>query len=68
MLVLSRKPGERIVVGDGIEVQVLAVRAGRVRIGITCPKNVRVLRSELVEQPSRDWPTVSAAKPQKVVA
>ncbi len=49
MLVLTRKLGERIMIGEGIELKVLAVNGGRVRIGITCPDDVRVLRSELIE-------------------
>jgi carbon storage regulator CsrA len=47
MLVLSRKLGERITIGDDIEVKVLAVQGGRVRLGITCPTDVRILRAEL---------------------
>ena len=47
MLVLSRKVGERIVVADAIVVTVLQVEAGKVRIGIEAPPDVRVLRQEL---------------------
>lgn len=48
MLVLTRKCGEEIVIGDGIQIKVLATSGGRVRIGITAPRNVAVHRSELV--------------------
>jgi carbon storage regulator len=48
MLVLSRKREERILIGDDIEVKVIAVLGNRVRLGITCPADVRILRSELV--------------------
>ncbi len=48
MLVLSRKPNERILIGDDIEVKVLAIQGNRVRLGINCPSTVRILRSELV--------------------
>ena len=50
MLVLSRKPGERILIGQDIEVTVLEVSGKLVRIGITAPSNVTILRSEVKEQ------------------
>lgn len=51
MLVLSRKVGERIVIGDSIEVVVLGVeRSGQVRLGIEAPRQVRILRRELIDE------------------
>jgi len=47
MLVLSRKVGERILLGDDIVVTVLAMQGNRVRIGIEAPDAVRIRRSEL---------------------
>ena len=47
MLVLSRKHGEAIVVGDGITVTVLAVEGGRVKLGIVAPPEVPVHREEI---------------------
>jgi carbon storage regulator len=47
MLVLSRKRGEEIVIGNGTTVTVLAVEGGRVKIGITAPAEVPVRRKEL---------------------
>jgi carbon storage regulator len=47
MLVLSRKEGELVHVGDGITVRVLKVRGGRVWIGIEAPPDVPILRGEL---------------------
>ncbi len=46
MLVLRRKVGERIMIGDSIEVTVLRVRGGKVRLGFTAPQSVRVNRQE----------------------
>ena len=40
MLVLTRKPGQSIMIGDGIEVQVLSVAGEKVRLGITAPRDV----------------------------
>ena len=50
MLVLTRRVGETIMVGDDIEIEVLEVRPGIVRLGVRAPKSVRVLRSELVAE------------------
>jgi carbon storage regulator len=47
MLVLSRKIGERIVIGDNVVVQVLAVRRGQIRLGISAPSSVSIRREEL---------------------
>jgi carbon storage regulator len=47
MLVLSRKPGESIQVGEGIKVQVLRVQGNRVWIGVEADPDVQILRGEL---------------------
>ena len=47
MLILQRKAGESLFIGDEIEVSVLSVEAGRVRLAIDAPKSVSILRSEL---------------------
>jgi carbon storage regulator len=46
MLVLSRKTGERIYIEPGIEIAVVEVRGGRVRIGIEAPDDIRIRRVE----------------------
>lgn len=51
MLVLTRETGQSLAIGDTIEVAVLSVRGDQVRIGIRAPKEVLVLREELVEAP-----------------
>ena len=48
MLVLSRKPGEKIVIGGNIVLEVLESCGNRVRIGISAPREVSVVRSELI--------------------
>jgi carbon storage regulator len=48
MLIVRRKIGERIVIDGQIEVIVLCVRGGRVRLGVAAPRNVRVLREEVL--------------------
>lgn len=47
MLVISRKPGEKLFIGDEIVVTVLEVKGNRVRLGIDAPADVPLLRSEL---------------------
>ncbi len=47
MLILSRKVGEKIVIGDGITVVVNRVAGDRVTLGLEAPADVRILRGEL---------------------
>lgn len=47
MLVLTRKAGERILIGESICLTVLEVRENRIRLGVTAPADVRVFRDEL---------------------
>ncbi len=47
MLILSRKVGEKIVIGDGITVVVSRVSGDRVTLGLEAPPEVRILRGEL---------------------
>lgn len=50
MLVLSRKPGERILIGNDIEIVVVEADVHRVRLGIKAPPEVRIDRSEVAER------------------
>ena len=50
MLVLARKLGESIHIGNGIVVTVVEVRRGRVRLGVAAPRAVRVQRQESIEK------------------
>lgn len=50
MLVLSRKTGERIAIGDAVVVTVLRLSGGRVRLGITAPADISVLRTEVASE------------------
>jgi carbon storage regulator len=50
MLVLTRKPSQSIMIGDGIEVQVLSVGGEKVRLGITAPRDVSIFRNEVYDR------------------
>ena len=50
MLVLNRKKGESIIIGDGIEIQVVEIQGDSIKIGIEAPKEVRIFRKELYEE------------------
>jgi len=52
MLVLTRRQGERIHIGDGIVIKVIKSGKKAVKIGIEAPKDVRVMRAELIEPPT----------------
>ena len=51
MLVLTRKEGERIRIGDGITLTVVSIRGNKVRLGFTAPESVIIQREELREEP-----------------
>lgn len=48
MLVLTRKPGEKILIGDDIVITVLDARGDSIRIGVDAPRGVRIQRDEVV--------------------
>jgi carbon storage regulator len=50
MLVLTRKPGQSIMIGEGVEVQVLSVAGEKVRLGITAPRDVSIFRNEVYDR------------------
>jgi carbon storage regulator len=47
MLVLSRKRGEKLLIGNGTTVTLVEVKGNRVRVGIEAPDQVRILRAEV---------------------
>ena len=55
MLVLSRKQGETIRIGDNIEVTILATAGNRVRIGIAAPRDMSIVRKELMQRDVRPY-------------
>ena len=54
MLVLTRKPNQSIMIGDEIEISVLAIMGEKVRIGIEAPRSIPVFRKEVYLEIQRD--------------
>ncbi len=54
MLILTRRTGETLRIGDDVEVTVMAVNGSQVRIGIKAPRNVSVDREEIAERKHRE--------------
>jgi carbon storage regulator len=54
MLILTRRVGETVMIGDDITVTVLGVKGNQVRIGVNAPRNVAVHREEIFERIKRE--------------
>jgi carbon storage regulator len=67
MLILTRRVGETVMIGNEVTVTVLGVKGNQVRIGVNAPKDVAVHREEIYERIKREedgaaTPRVSGAK------
>ena len=47
MLILSRKPGDSLMINEDVEIKVIEVNGDKVKIGVAAPKEVKILRKEL---------------------
>jgi len=50
MLVLTRKPGEGIIIGDDINIKIIEMKGGAVRVGIEAPRDTKIYRQEVYEK------------------
>ena len=54
MLIITRKKGESLMIGDDIEIVISKIDDGSVKIGIKAPKDVQILRKELYEEVEKE--------------
>jgi len=65
MLILTRRVGETVMIGDDVTITVLGVKGNQVRVGINAPKHVAVHREEIYERIKREQqPEDIAEKPK----
>lgn len=60
MLVLGRRKDESIMIGDGVEVVIVALRGGKVDLGVKAPKRIPVHRGEVYDAIHRQEPSKTA--------
>jgi carbon storage regulator len=54
MLILTRRVGETVMIGDDVTITILGVKGNQVRVGINAPKSVAVHRAEIYERIKRE--------------
>lgn len=62
MLILTRRVGETLMIGDEVSVTVLGVKGNQVRLGITAPKDVGVHREEIYQKIGRESSEIADPK------
>jgi carbon storage regulator len=64
MLILTRRVGETVMIGDDVTITVLGVKGNQVRVGINAPKTVAVHREEIYERIKREQQAEVGEKPK----
>jgi carbon storage regulator len=67
MLILTRRVGETVVIGDDVTVTVLGVKGNQVRLGVNAPKEIAVHRQEIFERIQKEQEEAAQA-PVKIAA
>ena len=66
MLILARKLGERIIIGDKIEVSIVDIKGDQVKVGIKAPRDIKVYRQEVYEAIQRENIAAVQSQPGKL--
>jgi carbon storage regulator len=66
MLIITRRPGEKIMLGDDIVIEVIEVSGSSVRVGIAAPKSVAVYREEIWRAVKEENTAAAAADPSQL--
>ena len=66
MLIITRRPGEKIMLGDDVVIEVMEVSGSSVRVGIQAPKSVPVYREEIWRAVKEENAAAAAAEPRQV--
>ncbi len=67
MLVLTRKIGDSILIGDSIKIQVVNIKGCQVRLGIDAPKETKIFRQEILENMKKNLNSPSIEKEPKSI-
>lgn len=65
MLIVRRRVGQAIVIGEQVEIHVLEIQAGRVKLGVVAPKEIPVVRAEVKLTRQQNLEAAGGATPQK---
>ena len=65
MLIVRRRVGQAIVIGDQVEVHVLEIQPGRVKLGVVAPKEIPVIRAEVKLTRQQNLEAAGGATPEK---
>ena len=60
MLILTRRVGETLMIGDDVTITILGVRGGQIRVGVNAPKNTAVHREEVYEKMRKENAAVAS--------
>ena len=64
MLILTRRVGETVMIGEEVSITILGVKGNQVRVGINAPKNVAVHREEIFERIKSEGPADNPSREQ----